>query len=97
MRVPKKVIISGHTFEIIYKKKLFCNNVDCWGMCDYKNHKIYLVRGLKPTHKMEIFLHECIHAIEDIHLIKLPEVAVKNMAIGILGLIRNNKIDFLKD
>lgn len=96
MRLPKVLNICGHEYKIVYKKRLFYNGIECWGLCDDSKHVIYLARGMAKTRKMEIILHECIHAIQGINNIHLSEQAVKQLGIGILGLIRNNKLNFLQ-
>lgn len=95
MKVPKKLVICGQDFKVVYKKKLFINNTECWGICDAEKHTIYLRYGMESTRKMEILLHECIHAIESIHNIRISEQGVKNLGVALVGLIRNNNLNFL--
>ena len=97
MKLPKILNICGHQFKIVYKKGLVHNQAPCWGMCDTEKQIIYLVYGMSPTKKMEIFLHECLHAIETIYNLNLSEIAVKQLSLGILSAIRDNKIDLLKE
>ena len=94
MRLPKKLTIAGHTITVEYRKKLFMDNHECWGIYDDGKHKIYLAMKMDPTRKAEILLHEAIHAISDIHLLHLSEKAVKILGIEVLALIRNNKLNF---
>ena len=95
MRVPKKLVICGQDFKVAYKKKLFVGKTECWGICDQEKHIIYLRYGMENTRKMEILLHECIHAVENIHNIRISEKGVKELGVSLTALIRNNKLNFL--
>lgn len=94
MKYPKKIKICGHVFDIKYKKGLLLNGKECWGIYDEGTNTIWLVKGMTPTRKMEILLHESIHAIESIQGLNLPESTVKQLGLGILSLIRDNNFDF---
>lgn len=96
MRLPKELTIAGHSVKIKYRKKLFLDNHECWGLYDSEKNIIYLRLGMESTQKMEIVIHEAIHSISDIHLLNLSEKAVKILGIEILGLIRNNKLNLLR-
>lgn len=96
MRLPKVVSICGHDIKIVYKKKLFVDGQACWGVYEDSKHTIYLVQGMDKTRKLEIFLHEALHAIEHIYMLSLSEKIVKVLAIEILALVRNNKINLLE-
>lgn len=97
MRVPKKVHICGHEYAIVYKNSLSLDGREAWGMMDPNKNIIYLRKSMPTTRKMEILLHEMIHAIEDIYNLNLSEIAVKQLALGVLSAIRDNKLDLLKD
>ena len=95
MKTPNTLQICGHTIKIEYRDGLVVGGDECWGVYDDDKHTIYLKIGMSETRKMEILLHECIHAIAEIHNLNLSEKAVKILAIALLALIRDNKIDFL--
>lgn len=92
MSVPKKLTIAGHQVTVKHKKGLVLNNQQCWGVYDDEKHEIYLRTGMDKTRKSEILLHECIHAIDHIHVLGLSEKAVKILGVEILALLKNNKI-----
>ncbi len=96
MRLPKVLTIAGHQVKIRYAKTLRVDGVDCWGCYDDEKHEIVLKTGMESTRKMEIVLHEAIHAISDIHVLSLTEKATKILGIELLGLIRNNRLQLLK-
>jgi Zn-dependent peptidase ImmA (M78 family) len=93
MNLRKSVIIAGHTIKIIYKKKIVYNGGVAWGLYDDDKHIIYLTMGMEKTRKMEVFLHECIHAIEHIHGLNLSEKDVNLLGIELFAFMRNNKIN----
>lgn len=92
MRLPKQVVIAGHNIQIKYGRGLKLNGKECWGIYNDSKKTIFLRSGMDKSRKAEIFLHECIHAIDDIHVLNLTEKAVKILGVEISGLIRNNKI-----
>jgi Zn-dependent peptidase ImmA (M78 family) len=96
MKIPKKINLCGHTYEVIYKKQILMDGRECYGLCDIDKHVIYLKTGMAETQRMDVLLHECIHAIEGIFGLNLTETAVNNLAIGLLSLIRENKLNFLE-
>ena len=95
MKLPKQLIIAGHKIPIRYRKRIVENGVKCWGLYDPNRQIIYLAYGMPDTQKMEIVLHEIIHAIEHIHVLPTSEKTVKTLGIEILAVIRNNKLNFL--
>ncbi len=97
MKIPKTISLCGHDIKVVYQKKLFVDNTECWGVYHDEEHTIYLKEGMDKTREMEIFLHEAIHAIGEIHVLNFSEKAVKILGVEMLGLIRNNKIDLLKN
>lgn len=97
MKIPKQITLCGHTIKIEYRKGLVVDGTECWGVYDDEKHTIYLKEGMDKTREMEIFLHEAIHAIGEIHVLSFSEKTVKILGIEILGLIRNNKIKLLEN
>ena len=96
MNLPKTLIVAGHTITIKYKKKIFFEGKEVWAFYDDDHHIIYLTMGMDKTRKMEVFLHECIHAISFIHSLHLSEKSVNLLGIELLALIRNNNIRLKK-
>lgn len=90
MRIPKKVLICGQDFEVVRQKDL----VDM-GICMVEECTIKLRKGLNKEKRKEVFLHECLHAIDENTNMELGEDKVNTLGIHILALIKNNKLDFL--
>ena len=93
MRLPKKIEISGYLLAIELKDKIIVNGEECFGVYDNVKKKISLVKGMAPARKKEIFIHEFLHFLEDIYRIDISEEGVSSMAMGILQLINNKKIN----
>lgn len=92
MRIPRQIIIAGHTIKIQYKKDMVLDGSPIWGLYDDDRHIIHLSTGMEKSRKMEVFLHECIHAIDHIHNLGLTEKAVNLLGIELLAMMRNNNI-----
>ena len=92
--VPRKIKIGGHEIKVIYKNKIFEQKEECFGVADKENNVIYLAKGMEKTRKMEIILHESIHIMEGLYDFSLTEKEVTLLAVGLLALLRENKMDF---
>lgn len=96
MKLPKEIIVAGHSIKIVLKDELVIDNSECWGLYDDSTDTIYLQKKMPKTRKMEVLIHECIHAFSSIHNLNLTEKVVNTIAIEILALIRNNKLNLLE-
>jgi len=94
MKIPKNINICGQQFKISYKKKIEQDEEELLGLCDVNTCTIKLQTGMNDTKKKEVFLHECIHAIDENLRLGLGEKKVNILAIHILSLITNNKLNF---
>jgi len=92
MHLPSKINICGYCLRINYKAKLVVNGVECFGVYDEAKKIIYLVKGMTPIRKKEIFLHEFIHFLADIYRVDLKDHDVASFALGLLQLLSNSTI-----
>lgn len=92
MNLPKVIKVCGHDIHIKYKKGLNVDGIEAWGVYDDAKATIWLRMGMDRTRKMEILLHELIHAIDHIQVLNLSEKAVKALGVEVLAVIRNNKL-----
>lgn len=96
MKVPKILKICGHDIEVETSKgDLTLEGGEIWGYYDDDKHLIKIAPNMVSTRKMEVVLHEVIHAISAIHCLGLTEKQVKILGVEILAVIRNNKLNFL--
>jgi hypothetical protein len=96
MRIPKQITVAGHSITVRFVKNLTDGDGEYWGCYDDEKGEIVLKSGMEESRLAEIFLHECIHAIECIHNLNLNEKAVKILGIEILALLKNNKVNLIK-
>jgi len=95
VKIPTKVNIGGTTYKVKKVKGLTINNGPVWGYCDYKNHVIAVETDISNDVQEQAFLHECVHAINDVWGIDkdedVDEGRVDRMAHGLHALINQNK------
>ena len=95
MKIPKKLKICGHTYSVETKKEPTVDSEVVFGACYYKEQRIVLQEGMKEDRAKEVFLHECIHAIDDELRLDLGEQRVNTLGLMLKDLIVNNKLDLL--
>jgi hypothetical protein len=96
MRIPRTVKVGAYTYTVRKKKKLEkVDNSSVWGLCDRDNWIIYLQSGMDKKREIEVFLHECIHAIETGYGLSFTEHEVNLLGLALLALINDNKLRFL--
>ena len=93
MKIPRKLIISGHELTIIHKKKIIVNGAECYGFYDPEKKIICLKASMAPARKKEIFIHEYLHFLEDIYRIDIGEMKVSSLSLGLLQLLDNPKVE----
>jgi hypothetical protein len=98
VKIPNKVNIGGTTYKVKKVRGLKANNQEVWGYCDYKNHVIAVEVDISEDVQEQAFLHECVHAINDVWGIDkedtVDESKVDRMAHGLHALINQNKAVF---
>ena len=93
MKIPNKINVSGYTLTVKYGKKILVNGVECFGVYNPNTKIISLTKGMSPTRKKEIFIHEYLHFLEDIYRIKISEEGVSSIALGLLAMLNNEKVN----
>lgn len=94
MYIPKTIIILGQEIKIIYDENCHDGKQSLWGYWNRDKNEIHLRKGMPKTRKMQVFLHECLHAIEGITSLNTNERRVEQMTNGLMSLLRNNSISF---
>lgn len=100
MRIPRKVKIGSHKVTVTKVKNITGQFENTLGYADLTQNKIVLRQffnglPLGESTKAEAFLHEIIHEICELYGITWTEKMVRQMAAGLLQVIRDNKIDLL--
>jgi hypothetical protein len=93
MNIPRKVKIGLYTYKVknVNEIKDGINN-QCWGLCDHDTHTIFLKKGMKEPRRSEVFLHECIHGIEESYGIALGETKVNQLGLALMSFFKENKL-----
>lgn len=97
MKVPKKISAFGRTFYI-EKDGVLTDRMGCWGFYDLMCDTVFLKpRGEEFTEGREAqtLMHEFFHLVDENLSIGLTENQVQALAAGFLGVVRDNKLDFL--
>jgi len=96
MKIPKKVKCGCFVYEVEFMEVIeHSGNTDILGLCISDENKILLKKSLKKTPQKlsEVFLHECMHMIEDCYNLPLGEKKVEALGMAIYDFLRNNKIE----
>lgn len=59
---PKEILIGDSLWQIRFKKTI-AEGKDTLGLCDPSEHTIYIKQGLGFEERLNVFFHECLHAI----------------------------------
>lgn len=96
MKIPRSVKIGAYRYKIKWVNSLIVDEDDCYGNCDANECIIFLRKDIKnnPVRLQEVFLHECLHAIEHSYGMDLPETTINQLGLGLINLILDNKIEF---
>jgi hypothetical protein len=94
--MKEQVKIGCDIYDVVFEDKPDEGGEVCRGLCISSDRKIILSKSLTDVRLMETFLHECIHAIDDVYRIGLTEQQVNVLGVSLISLIRDNRINFLK-
>jgi hypothetical protein len=90
--IPDKVKIGYKVYDVqLVDYPVLVNGKECYGSCDYNDCVIKINKAFKKEQQEATFLHEIIHAIDDMHLNgKLEEIDTELFAKGLYIFIRDN-------
>lgn len=94
--MKKLLRIKNSDYKILHKKKLFLNDRESLGICDFDHNKIYVVYGLNRQKKKETVFHEALHAISYLNDLKLTERQIEVLAPSIIDMVERNRWDLRK-
>lgn len=57
-----KLKIGHHKVTVVQVPALHHGGNECFGLYEAKAHRISIVNSLSPSHKIEVLLHEILHA-----------------------------------
>ena len=95
MKIPRnKVKIGAYDYKIKWKKNITHNDNELWGLCDHDSCEISLSKNMGSDRLGEVFMHECLHVMEEVYGIKLGEKKVNALGMALLAFFKDNKIEF---
>ncbi len=90
MKIPKRIKIGGHWFDVIHK-----NGETGFRDSGFKgswSNVIVLNKGLKQSKRESVLLHEIIHEISWQNDLDLKEETVSTIAEGLYQVLVDNKL-----
>lgn len=93
MRIPKKLKIGYHDYEVIEWTAFEVDLSGTWGQCDKNEKKIYVCTETNSKSVADIFLHECMHAIWEYFNLdeeESEENAISRLSSGLIALFVDN-------
>ena len=80
--IPKQIKVSAQEYEIELVTNLE-NDYDLWGQCLTGRGVLKIEAGTNPAGRTQTFLHEVMHAINDIYTCRVEEDNIDRMAQGL--------------
>ena len=94
MNIPEVIKIGAYDYKVVEKDDIEHEGNKLWGLCDREANVIFLQKGMKPKKEKEVFIHECLHAIEESYGVHLGENRVNMLGLALMALISDNKLRF---
>ena len=89
MKIPKRLKIGGHTYNVEMVDRVETDpGEDNLGDCEWKLNRIRIKKGLPHTQTEETFFHEAIHALWT----DKKEDEVNQMAFKIYAFLKDNNL-----
>ena len=96
MKLPKKLYICGIKFEIVEKPVICKGDAGITrGIVNFQNDTIEIDSELNEDRKIQVLIHECLHAILDLSGNKdvcEDEKAVQSIATAVYCTLKENKL-----
>jgi hypothetical protein len=96
LKVPKKIKAFGREYQIIRDNHI-TDKIEVWGYLDLFRDEIVLKKRTEEFtvgHEKQVFMHELIHLIDDNLKICLSEDQTQSLAVGLVTVMCENKLDF---
>jgi hypothetical protein len=92
MRIPRKLKISGHIFEVRPMSEI--DKADSMGCVNTAHTAIVIDMGVAESQLASTLIHELIEIINNINNIGLSHNQICTLESGLFQAIRDNKLDF---
>lgn len=88
--IPNKVKVGCHEYEVIFKPKIIHESQEVDGFCDNSFLKIYISDELAESYQYEVFIHEVLHAVDEVYKLNLGEKRVTGLAPALISVFKDN-------
>lgn len=93
MKIPHKILVGGHEFDVEMVGELLDNS----GICNtWKQYIAINSYNTKEDKQSETFLHEILEAIKSIYNVNIDHQSLTTISEALFGVIRQNNLDFRK-
>jgi len=96
MKIPQKIKIGGHYFEVIKSKELMTES-GRHGDCIFNTNKIEINDNAKPDIMGAVLLHEILEALDYMYELGLEHNKIKTLEVGLYQVLKDNKFKFYDD
>ena len=83
IKIPREIKIASHTYTIKFDSKALISAGGSAALVRHLYKEILLEKSLPPSELSQSFLHEFIHCIERIWVVKIDDVDVDRLAEGL--------------
>jgi hypothetical protein len=91
MRLPERVKVGPYEYAVaLVDEARNGEHQLCAGTCDFIAHRIEVHREMPPDRHRETFIHEALHAIDDMQRTGLTEKQVHRLAVGLTAFLVDN-------
>lgn len=92
MKIPDNVKVGPYTYSIERRDRVTDGATVYLGRCLLDKRIILLADGYSEDTELESFFHETLHAIDDAWDLDLKESQIKRLSVGILTVLKDNKL-----
>lgn len=92
MRIPDSVKVGPLIYRVERPGVIVDDGTELWGQAQHKELVIRVVSGVNEQRAFVTFLHECLHAIEQVWGIDLTDTQVKQLAFGLAAVLIDNDL-----
>ena len=93
-KIPKKVKVGAYEYSVRVVKNLTHKGINIRGICDNDELEILIDLGLRGADVPVTFLHECLHAIDEVYGVKLGEKRIGVLDHSLVAFLNDNDLRF---
>lgn len=92
MKIPNKVRILGHVYEVIKRNREVEDGTTAPGTCDNDYLKIWIHNRAAMSIQEEIFMHEIIEAINCLMQLQLTHPQISQVSASLYQVLTDNEL-----